>query len=101
MYILQQIVCSIKIRRAPTRHYNIDFKPIVTKISKIKPVSIVVADKDYDSEDNHILAREHLKWFSIMSPRYEQVPVWKPRRKYRKEMKVGITTLPLFTYSLI
>ena len=24
--ILQQIICTIKIRRAPTRHDNIDFK---------------------------------------------------------------------------
>ncbi|HSE99729.1 MAG TPA: hypothetical protein VLA48_02445, partial [Nitrososphaeraceae archaeon] len=45
--VLQQIICSIKIRRAPTaRHDNIDFKPIVTKISKIKTLSVVVvADK--------------------------------------------------------
>ena len=25
--VLQQIVCSLKIRRAPTRHDNIDFRP--------------------------------------------------------------------------
>ena len=51
----KQIVCSIKIRRAPTRHDNIDFAPIVTRISKIKPLSVVVADKGYDSEDNHVI----------------------------------------------
>ena len=43
--VLKQIVCSIKIRRAPTRHDNIDFKPVITRISKIKPLSVVVADK--------------------------------------------------------
>jgi hypothetical protein len=48
--VLQQIVCSIKIRRAPTRHDNIDFIPIVTRISKIKPLSVFVADKSYYSE---------------------------------------------------
>ena len=26
--VLQQIICTIKIRRAPTRHDNVDFKPI-------------------------------------------------------------------------
>ena len=43
--VLQQIVCSIKIRRAPTRHDNIDFRPLITRISKIKPLPVVVADK--------------------------------------------------------
>ena len=56
--VLKQIICKIKIRRAPTKHDNIDFKPIVTRIAKIKSLSVVVvADKGYDSEDNHILAR--------------------------------------------
>ncbi len=88
--VLKQIFCKVKVRRAPTtRHDNMDFKPIVTKISKIKPLSVVVADKAYDSEDNHVLVREKLHGFSIMPPRYEQVPVWKTRGKYRKEMKRG------------
>ena len=56
--VLKQIICKIKIRRAPAKHDNIDFKPIVTRIAKIKSLSVVVvADKGYDSEDNHILAR--------------------------------------------
>ena len=82
--VLQQIVCSIKIRRAPTRHDNIDFAPIVTRISKIKTLSVVVADKAYDSEDNHILVRENLKGFSVIPSRYEHVPVWKTRGKIQK-----------------
>ncbi len=55
--VLKQIICKVKVRRAPiTRHDNIDFAPIVTKISKIKSLSVVVvADKAYDSEDNHVL----------------------------------------------
>ena len=41
--VLKQIICNVKIRRAPTtRHDNIDFKPIVTKISKIKSSLSVV-----------------------------------------------------------
>ena len=89
--VLKQIICNIKVRRAPatTRHDTIDFKPIVTKISKIKPLSVVVADKTYDSEDNHVLVREKLHGFSIMPPRYEGVPVWKTHGRYRKEMKRG------------
>ena len=87
--VLQQIVCSIKIRRVLTRHDNIDFAPIVTRISKIKPLSVVVADKGYDSEDNHVMVRE--KGFSVIPSRYEKdVPIWKTRGKYRKEMKLAI-----------
>jgi hypothetical protein len=87
--VLKQIICNIKIRRAPTRHDNIDFKPVITKISKIKLLSAVVADKGYDSEDNHVLVREKLYGYSIIPPRYEQVPIWKTRGRYRKEMKRG------------
>jgi len=58
--VLSQIVCSIKIRRAP-RHDTKDFRPLTTtKISEILPLSVVVADKGYDSEDNHVLVREEL-----------------------------------------
>ena len=87
--VLKQIICKVKIRRAPTMHDNVDFQPIVTRIAKIKPLSVVVADKAYDSEDNHVLVREKLHGFSIMPPRYEHVSVWKTRGKYRKEMKRG------------
>jgi hypothetical protein len=38
--VLQQIICTIKIRRAPTRHDNVDFKPIITRISEILPLSL-------------------------------------------------------------
>jgi hypothetical protein len=58
--VLQQIICTIKIGRAPTRHDNIDFKPILTRISEILPLSVVTADKWYDSEDNHLLVGDSL-----------------------------------------
>ena len=77
--MLQQIVCTIKIRRAPpTRHDNVDFRPLLTKIAKILPLSVVVvADKGYDSEDNHLLVREDLHAFSVIPARYEHVQIWK------------------------
>jgi hypothetical protein len=37
---------------------------VITRISKIKSLSVVVADKAYDSEDNHVMVREKLKGFS-------------------------------------
>ena len=37
-YYLKQIICNIKVRRAPsTRHDNIDFKPFITKTYEILP----------------------------------------------------------------
>jgi hypothetical protein len=70
--MLKQIICTIKIiRRASTRHdnNNIDFKPILTKTktAQIKPLlSIVVADKGYDSsEENHELVRDKLHGYSM------------------------------------
>jgi hypothetical protein len=66
--VLKQVICSIKIRRAPrTRHDNIDFKPIIARASEIKPLSVAVVDKGYDSEENHVLVRERLKAYSIAS----------------------------------
>jgi hypothetical protein len=52
--VLKQIICIIKIRRAPKRHDNIDFQPLIIKIAKTLPLSVVTADKGYDSEDNHM-----------------------------------------------
>ncbi|MGE3859657.1 MAG: transposase [Nitrososphaeraceae archaeon] len=81
---------------APTRHDNIDFRPVITRISKIKSLSVVVADKGYYSEDNRVMVREKLKGFSIISPRHEKdVPIWKTRGKYkyRKEMKRGYSKI--------
>ena len=43
--VLQQIICKIRIRQAPTRHDNIDFKPIITRTSNILPLSVVTADR--------------------------------------------------------
>jgi len=45
--VLQQIICTIKIRRAPTRHDTIDFQPLITRTSKILQMSVVIGDKGY------------------------------------------------------
>jgi hypothetical protein len=80
--ILQQIICAIKIRRDPTRHDdNVDFQPIVERASKIMPMSVVVAEKGYDSEDNHVLVRENYHVLSIIPTRYKDVPIWRTSGK--------------------
>ncbi|MGA9170238.1 MAG: transposase [Nitrososphaeraceae archaeon] len=94
--LLQQIICNIKIRRAPTRHDNIDFKPLVKRIANIMPLSVVTADKAYDSEDNHLLVREQLgASFSVIPARHKErypnmeYPIWNTHGRYRKQMKRG------------
>ena len=87
--VLQQIICTIKMRRAPTRHDNIDFKPIITRIAEILPLSVVTADKGYDSEDNHLFVRDGLHAFSVIPARYEHVPIWRTHGTYRKQIKRG------------
>ena len=57
-------ISPIKIRRYP-RNDTIDFQPLITKTSEILPISITVAYKGYDSEDNHILVREHFRGFRV------------------------------------
>ena len=65
--VLQQIICTIKIRRVPTRHDNIyRFQTNYNKdIRYPSPTSVVTGDKGYDSEDNHVLVREDLHAFSV------------------------------------
>ena len=91
--VLKQIICTIKIRRAPTRHDNIDFRPIITRTSNVLPLSLVTADKGYDSEDNHLLVRETFHTLSVIPARYEHVPIWRTHGKYRKQMKRGYSKL--------
>ena len=91
--VLQQIICTIKIRRALTRHDIIDFSSIITKTSGILPLSVVTGDKGYDSEDNHILVRQQLHAFSVIPARYRHVPIWKTHGIYRKQMKCGYSKL--------
>ena len=91
--VLQQIICAIKIRRAPTRHDSIDFRPLITKISELVPLSVVTADKAYDSEKNHVLVRDILHALSVIPARYEHVPIRKTHGRYRKQMKRGYSKL--------
>ena len=92
--MLKQVICTIKIRRAPpARHDNVDFQPIITRTSEIKPLSVAVADKGYDSEENHVLVREDLKAYSIISTRYRYLPIWRTHGRYRKQMKCGYSQI--------
>ena len=91
--MLQQIICTIKIRRAPTRHDNVDFRPLITKIAKILPLSVVVADRGYDSERQPSFGKRRLTCIHVIPARYEHVQIWKTHGRYRKQMKRGYSKL--------
>jgi hypothetical protein len=72
----------------------IDFRPLIIKLSESVQLSVVTADKAYDSEEgNHVLVRDILHAFSVIPPRYEHVPIRKTHGIYRKQMKRGYSKL--------
>jgi hypothetical protein len=83
-----QIVASIKVRRGPAND-NRDFGPVVRRAHSIKPIKVGIGDKGFDAEKNHELLRDELHALSIIPARHEDVPIWRTRGKYRKEMKRG------------
>ena len=82
----QQIICAIKIRHQP-RHDSIDFASLLEKTNQIIPVNMVVADKGYDSESNHVAATNLGITSVIIPPRYADVPVRKTKGRHRKALK--------------
>ncbi|MFZ0511844.1 MAG: hypothetical protein WAM14_09580 [Candidatus Nitrosopolaris sp.] len=69
------------------------FRPLITKISELIPISVVTADKAYDSEKNHVQVRDALHAFSVIPARYEHVSIRKTHGKYTKQMKRGYSKL--------
>lgn len=82
-----QLVCGFKARRL-ARHDLADFRPVLEKASP-GPGVVVVADKGYDAEHAHAYVREKLGGYAVIPPRHRDVPVWRTRGRYRKEMKRG------------
>lgn len=83
-----QLIVATKQRRGPA-HDNKDFPNIVRNSHNIAQATIYVADKGYDSEENHTLVRDTLGAHSIIPPRYQETPIHRTRGRYRKEMKRG------------
>jgi hypothetical protein len=84
----KQIVVSTKLRRGPCDDGR-DFKPVVKKAHAIKPIKVGIGDKGYDDEKNHEYLRDELGAMSIIPARYQDVPIWRTKGRYRKEMKRG------------
>ncbi len=82
----QQIICSIKIRHR-RRHDSVDFVPLLDRASQMIPINTVVADKGYESEQNHIATENLGIQNTIIRPKYEALPIYKTRGFHRKMMK--------------
>jgi hypothetical protein len=81
----RQIICGIKIRHR-RRHDSVNFVPLLERTVQLAPIGTVVADRGYDSEQNHIVA-ENLGIHTIIRPKYENLPVHKTKGFHRKNMK--------------
>ena len=82
----QQAIIAAKDRRSDA-HDNVDFKPLVERSKEIVDLMHVVADKGYDSEENHRFVREDIGAKSIIPPKWEKVPISRTKGKYRKKLK--------------
>jgi hypothetical protein len=84
----RQLVYGIRIRHK-RRHDSVDFVPLLQRLANMVPVDTVVADRGYDSEQNHVSAQNLGILHTIIRPKYEHLQVWKTRGFHRKMMKRG------------
>jgi hypothetical protein len=82
----RQIICGIKIRHRH-RHDSVDFAPLLQHAVRLVPISTVVADRGYDSENNHTITENLGIPHTIIRPKYETLQVWKTKGFHRKNMK--------------
>lgn len=82
----RQIICGIKVLHR-RRNDNVDFIPLLERAVGLVPVGTVVADRGYDSEQNHIAAENLGIPCTIIRPRYESLQVWKTKGFHKKNMK--------------
>ncbi len=81
-----QFIVSSKLRRGPASDH-VDFYLLLNKASNWSILQTIIADKGYDSEKNHRIAREKFDSNSIIPPRNQDVPVYRTKGRYRKKMK--------------
>ena len=82
----RQLICGIKIRHR-RRHDSVDFVPLLQRTASLVPIETIVADRGYDSENNHIMTEGLGIPRTIIRPKYENLQVCKTRGYHRKMMK--------------
>jgi hypothetical protein len=80
-----QLVCTVMIHHNMV-HDNPDFLPLLKSTSKIIPVDIVLGDMGFDSENNHVGAKQ-IGIAAIIPTRFVDVPIYRTSGIHRKEMK--------------
>ena len=82
----RQLVCCIKIRHRRRNDMH-DFTPLLRKLTGLASIGTVVADRGFDSEQNHVDARKLRVGRCIIRPRYENLKPSKTRGEHRRRMK--------------
>ena len=82
----RQLVCGIKIRHK-RRNDMYDFAPLLRRLTWLARVEKVVADRGFDSEQNHVDADKLGVGRCIIRPRYENLLMSKTKDEHRKRMK--------------
>ncbi len=83
-----QLVTAVKIRKSKASD-NKDFICLVKKSAAIKKIKIVVADKGYDDEKNHVFCHEKIKADCIIPPREKTKKKYRTKGYYRKKLRYG------------
>lgn len=84
-----QMPLGVSISRKPSGDAK-KFIPVAKKVMKLgKSVKIVCLDRGYDDEKVHEYIREIMDALSIIPARNKDVPIWRTKGKYRKQMKRG------------
>lgn len=76
----KKLIMAVRIRKK-RRHDNVDFRPLLEKIR----ANVIVADKGYDSEMNHVIADNH--GIKFIAPLRNNVPVCRTSGLHRKFLK--------------
>ena len=84
----KKIILAVRIRKK-RRHDNVDFRPLLEKIR----AKVLVADKGYDSEMNHVVSERH--GIKFIAPLRNNVPVCRTSGLHRKFLK---RNFPFRTY---
>lgn len=82
------MIVATKTRRGPASDHR-DFHLVARATHRVARPDIYVADKGYDAERHHTLVREELMAMAIIPARNDDVPPYRTRGKYRKQMKRG------------
>jgi len=69
-------------------HDSKEFKKVLENMDKelVSEFNIIIGDKGYDSEENHVIAKRH-GLFPIIPVRNEEVPIHRTKGENRKRMK--------------